>query len=327
MHKIEHPLNKVVTSYFVVFEHITNSKMRLRPGLDFLVESLVTQSAHTVFVPYEEIRHGPSIKDAVSQLPHTLRQRVKIVDRRGRIAEKVDSYLSPVCEEVRKSALILIYNPIRDFLYKLFLASKLNAEADVSQSRYVGNLTEILKNHVKDSEGKARLTQIQGIYNLYEQPVKIEVFTVFLGPSIPTIYDRISDFMDEAAIQELSQTRYLLGIEDRVNQAIAALIGIKKWGRNLLSDPRYKKYFRTASQIIQTASSLADLGLPPADFSDILGSTYNPPLTDLDYFRVRICKEISPKHTANFILPDGATRGISEDYLEHYYSSPSNPPQ
>jgi hypothetical protein len=40
-------------------------------------------------------------------------------------------------------------------------------------------------------------------------------------------------------------------------------------------------------------------------FRELYSSKYNPPLVDLDYYRVQICKKVSPNSFPNFRLPDG----------------------
>ena len=84
-----HPLNKVVTSFFLVFEHPDEKTVRLRPGLDLLAATLVRAAAHKIYVPYHSPRFGPPIEKVIKEYPPSLARRIEIVDRDKKIYNKV----------------------------------------------------------------------------------------------------------------------------------------------------------------------------------------------------------------------------------------------
>ena len=311
-------LNKIVTSFFLVFEHPEEKTIKLRPGLDLLAATLVRSAAHKLYIPDHTPRYGPSIEESIKQYPPILANKIKCVDRDKKIYNKVFLFLRPVYEEVSGTPLILVYNSVFDFLYKLSLASDLQAWADVSQALILGSFIDLLKNNIENEEAKFKLDELYGIFSLYKTE-RLETLTLFPKVTIPSIYQRISDLLNEAEIVELSKNRYLLGIPSKVK---VALIKIKKWKRNVLTDGKYMNYIKAAMDLIQIATDSIGLSVPVKTasklLSDLLISKYNPPIIDLDYCRVEICRLVSPKHFPNFILPDGATRGMTEEYFQRY---------
>ncbi|MDF2953056.1 MAG: hypothetical protein OD816_000301 [Thermodesulfobacterium sp.] len=313
----EHRYSSVVTSFFYVFEYPTRSTLKLRPGLDLLAGILVRCAAHKIYIPYRMPRFGPSIDEVIKEYPPSLQNRIEIVDREGKYWDRVIKYLKPVYDEIMDSPLVLFYNIIADFFYKLLLASKYNAEADVNQSQFIGNFIQLLKDQIKDTEAKFRLDQLLGIYSNYSNPLKIETFTIFPNISITSIYHRISDFLDEAEIIELSKNRHLLGIPSK---AKIALMKMKKGIRHFFSEKKYKKYIGITTELLQIVGTLEGVRIPNIEyFRELYSSEYNPPLVDLDYYRVQICKQVNPGSFPNFILPDGATRALTDKYFLRYW--------
>lgn len=309
----EHRYSSIVTSFFYVFEHPTQSTLKLRPGLDLLAGTLVRCAAHKIYVPYRKPRFMGSIDETIKEYPLSLQNRIEIIDREGKNWNQVINYLKPVHSEIVDSPLTFAYNTVVDFLYKLLLASKYNAEADVSQPKFIGYSIQSLKDQIAGDEAKFRLDQLVGIYSNYSNPLKIETFTVFPNISIPSIYHKISDFLDEAEIIELSKNRYLLGIPSKAKKA---LIKMKKGIRHFFSEKKYEKYIGAAMELTQIVGTTEGLKIPNIDyFRELYSSEYNPPLVNLDYYRVQICKKVSPNSFPNFMLPDGATIAISDEYF------------
>lgn len=318
-----HSLNKIVTSFFLVFEHPDDRTVRLRAGLDLLAATLVRAAAHKIYIPYDRPRFGPPIEETIKQYPPSLAGKIEIVDKDKELYNKVSTYLRPIREEVKETPLILAYNSVSDFLYKLVLACEFQAEADVSEAIFVGSTIDALRDNIKDEEARSRLDGLYGVYSLYQKPEKIDALTILPEVPIPSIYQRISDLLDDAEIIELSKNRYFLGFPSK---AKAALIRIQRWGRNVLMNRKYMNYIKATTDLIQVASTSAGLPVPsgsmPEILRNILASPYNPPLIDLDYFRVKICRSVSPSHFPNFIMPDGATRAVTEEYFHKYYGIP-----
>jgi hypothetical protein len=316
----EYPYGSVVSDFFYVFEHLTESKIRLRPGLDLLVETLVRCGAYKVYIPYIKPRFGEPIDEVIKAYPPSLQKRIEIIDRKGKEYQRVLTYLEPIYEEIKESHLILFYRAIFDFLYKLLLASKYKAEADVSMARLIGYFIQRVREEIKNREAKIRLDQLEGIYLSYSKPLKIDTFTLLPRALKPSISERVADFLDEAEIIELSKKRYLLGIP---NKAKTGLIKIKKYFKKVPPlIQKYRNLIRIAEGFIQISGLTGGAKIPNIDYLithlELYLDKYNPPLTDLDYHRVQICKKISPTSTPNFMLPDGATRAISDEYFFHW---------
>ena len=315
--KDEHLYNSLVTSFFYVFEHPTETTAKLRPGLELLAGMLVRCAAHKIYIPYRKPRFGPLIDETINNYPLSLQNRIEIVDRNGKQYNRVLRYLEPIKKEVTDSSLILMYNQVEDFLYKVFLAAKYQAEADVSMTEFIGVSIQSLLGGVKDTEARFRLKQLDGIFSHYSKPIKIETFTVVPSASIPSIYSRISEFLDEAEIIDLQKHRYRLGLP---GMAKKALLSCKKIANHISTDARYKGWIAPATELIHTVEATTGIKIPKIDIlKEFYATGYNPPLVDLDYYRVQVCKEVSPGSSPNFILPDGATRAIADTYFERKF--------
>lgn len=310
----EHRYSSVVTSFFYVLGTNINKSFTSTPGLNILVGTLVRCAAHKIYVPYRQPRFTPiSIDEIINEYPPSLQNRINIIDRNGKDYSKVQKYLKPIFNEIEDTPNIISYHMIEDFLYKVLLASKNNAEADVSFSRFIGEYIRSLREYITDDEARFRLDQLSGIYSNYSKPLKIEAYTVIPDISMPSIYEKISDFLDEAEILELSSNRYLLGIPSKSK---IAYLKIKKGLGYFLSEKKYEKYIKPAVELMKVGGFGQSMNIPDVDFlRKLYPSKYSPPLTDLDYYRVQTCKKISPNSLPNFVLPDGVTRAIDDSYF------------
>lgn len=317
-----HRYNSIVTSFFTIFVEPTQS-FKMRSGLDLLVPTLVRCAAHKIYVPYvssdvmNETRnalrkmHGPSFEssmdETIMELPPSIKNRIEIIDREGKEYNRIIKYMKPICNELVDSEQFIglgeEYYAVVDFLYKLLLASKYRAEADVSRSKSIGVFIQKLKEQINDDEAKFRLDQLYGIYSAYSNPLKIETFTIFPTIPKPSIYHRISDFLDEATIIELSRNRNLLGIPSKTK---ISLINIRKGVRHFLLEKKYQKYIQLAMDFIQILKVIPDIKIPNIDyFRELYSLEYNPPLINLDYYRMKISKKFDPYSVPTFMFPDG----------------------
>ena len=265
-----------------------------------------------MYVPYCKPRFGSELRELLKEYPPSLQKRIQLVDTDEAGHNRVSAYLKPVYDEVVGSPSTMPYEAIRDFMYKLILASRYHAEADVSMSPLIPYHIQTLRGQLQNEEAKFRLDQVQGIYSIYLHPERIETFVVYPGASTPSIYERISDFLDEAAVLELSKSRYMLGIPSKARMA---MIEIGKRARHLKTEHDKQKWIRVVSELIQVAGRNYGVNFPKIDALETSFSTYNPPLVDLDYYRVQACKTASPGSFPNFILPDGITRALGDEYF------------
>jgi len=317
-----HPLSKVVTNFFWLFVTAKDSRGRdfaaLEPALGPLAATLVRTAAHKILVPHcTPLPHCHRIEEEVKRYPPSLRNRIEIVDKNREIFNRVSMYLKPIWDEI--SNLPCPQRPVRpfccasDFLYKVFLASKLSAEADVSEARSIAACVEVLRDNVEDEEAQFRLDTLQGINSIYRKGEKIQSLTIIPEVTVPSLYDRISDLLDEAEIVELSRSRYLLGIPDKVK---IGAIEIRNWVRKALANEKHNYFIKVATDIIHMAGKYTGVLIPSENAYEILKSIhvspsrgYNPPMIDLDPFRAKICKSMWPRGYSNFVFPDGVQKG------------------
>jgi len=294
------PLNKVVTSYFLVAT-IKQGKEGLsltyKGELNLLSAHLVRTAAHKILIPANMtpgIFPDTFIEKTIEECPPSLASRIEVVDKNRGIYSKVMKYLQPVREEIKEDDTVIrgAYAYVSDFLYKLVIASKLHAEADIHELMFVGSYIDLLKQNVKNAEAKFRLDQLFGIYYSYQKPEKIDTLTPCLNARNISIHQRVLGLLDEVEIIELSKNRYLLGIPSKAKIAIKK---IKKGVSELLANKKYSGQIAAATDLIQILCSSKGVSIPSTNVYELLKSVqmspYNPPLIDLDYFRFRIARE------------------------------------
>jgi hypothetical protein len=312
----EPKVSKVVTNYFWIFEQTDNLTMKLQPGLELLAATLIRNSAHQLLIPYVEARYGRPIEEVISEFPPSIKNRLKIIDKKQKTRNKVLNYLQPVYDETKNSPLNIMSNMIFNFMYNLTLAVENEAWADIEQLLLLKGMIDILAKEIQNKEAKGRLDQILGLYNIYGNPIGIPVIVLRPQVAIPSIYERINDILDDALILSYSRQRYLLGVPGKIK---ATLLSLEKRGKDKLISRKYAKILDISREMVKVGSFLTGtpLSLPDISrlFPELVSFKYNPPLVDLDYYRVQICLQIRPGMTPNFIMPDGATRALGPDYF------------
>ena len=301
--------SSVVTSLFYVLEDPVEPGSGLRPGLDLLIGTLVRNAACKIYVPYPRSESGPSITGSLNEYPPGIQSRIEIVDKEGADYGRIKDYLKPVHDELEDPSQILAYNDIVNFLYKLLLGSKFHAEADVSNSKLIGRFIQMLGDQVHSREAKSRLDQLLGIYSGYLRPLRIDTFTLLPMATEPSMYPDLADFLNEAEVIELSETRFLAGIPD---QAKAALIKMREDIRRLLAGKKYSAMIRGATELIQIRGATKGVRIRNTDhlidaFEELHSPEYAPPLVDLDRYRMEMCGGAGPGAFPGSVLTDGTT--------------------
>jgi len=316
--------NSVVTDYFSVFEPLNKAPRRwkLRPGLAFLASALVRTSARRIIVPHVTPRVGDSLEKVVADMPRILANRIKIVDKNNVIRNRVKRYLGPVYEQLDSKYPDIAANYAFNFTYKIAIASKYKAEVDLPMFYANAVMLGWLASRLK-GEAKARIDELIGLWNLYETPTSINVPSIKAGFAEPSIYVRINDLLDEADMIHYSQQRFLLGIGSKSMHAITYL---KKWGRDFIAGGKANKLFEVARDVVSLSTSSTGQPVTLPNISNLLSGynpEYNPPVIDLDGYRIEIFERISPNSFPNFIMPDGTTRAVGKDWMKSYgdYSS------
>lgn len=311
-------LNKIVISPFFILENPdlrpSDVKKALREfpydgislgvGFAYMAAYLVRSAAHKIYIPRFVPSGFPEVEEILKQCPASLAQRIEVVDKGARILNKVNKYFKPIYEEIggneegKRFRLEGLCGDAQDFLYKMALASKLEAEADINELFRIDEILDELKENVKGDEAKFRLDQLYGIHRIYNRPWKIETFTLRPQINVPSIYERVNDLLETAELIELSRSRYFLGIPAKVKIAIAM---IRRYVRKILANREYSKRLKAATDFIQAAGSLAGISIPSTNafesLRSILMSSYNPPLTDLTYFRYVVANAFTPPGT------------------------------
>ena len=316
------PLSRIVTDFFLVLipERKTRPQIfgiEVEAGMRLLSSYLLRASAQKIYISSNVPASFPNVEEIVRQYPAGLASRIEIVDKDGKIFNRVRRFLQPIYDEIsstqheKESGYPLAF----DFLYKLAIASQFQAEADIHTLARMGYHIDRLKRIVKDDEAKFRLDEIYGIYYLYQKPEEIDTLTMLPDVRETAVHQRVLDLLDEAEFMELSRQRYLLGLPSK---ARIAMMKIRKRIKEILVDKKYSQKIAATQDMIHLLSSYTGYQIPLPNVSEILASfnvySYNPPLVDLDYFRFSIAKKwhdrimgiLLPLH------PDGAVHMITD---------------
>ena len=321
-------LSKVVTTYFQVVEEL-ETRIRFRPGLDLLAGTLVRNGAHKILIPYVDSTIGTPFEDVIAQLPTSLKNRIRVVDRKHHTRRRVLEYLRPIQEEMARPVVPLTLLGLFEFLYKLALACEHHAEADIEMMH---NLRWAISSpqregRVKDAESKARLDQLLGLLNLYDKPVRIPSFRLTADFAEPSIPERIGDFLDEAEIQKYSEDRYLLGVPGK---AKSAYLRLKKWGKRKVSRLGYSFIAKLSYELVKLVSQkIPDIPLSAIpDLAPLSKMAYVPPIIDLTGFRIEASGKVQG-NSIQFVRPDGVSSvyTVSDQHKMNYaYGMVSNAP-
>lgn len=320
-------LNKVVTDPMFIVEGPANVRLEkvltqaragkkalkdltFRLGLRLYATSLIRAAAHKICIPkvsFERLGGFESLVEAkirwenLEDCPPSMVHRIEVVDKDKRVFSRVKEFVQPIFKDVYQTepSKASYCKQISDFLYKLLLASKLGAEADVNvihRKQMFQKALNVLKQNAQDDEIKFRVDQVYGIYKIYEPPQRIKAVTLRPRLVEPSIFERVNDLLNSAEIMELSRSRYLLGIPGKSK---AMLARIRHSIEKLLRKKEHLEKLRAVTDLIQTAGRPIGISLATKGAFDILQhlqkSSYNPPLTSLEEFRMATV-EISTKH-------------------------------
>ena len=294
-----------------------------KPGLHLLAATMVRSSAHQILIPARK----NSLKTSLKEFPLSLANRIKVVDSNGKLRLRVERYFEPIHQQLDPEFESdpnrrLMLDAIFDFVYKITIAIKYSAQADIPMIHHIpGFLNEL--SYSCQGEAKARLDLITGILNLYN---RIETISVpMLRPddvTRPDIYQRTNDILDDSEIKYYAQQRSLIGLRSMTSEA---LLNIKKWVRTVRRDPRYKKMFGFAAETLNLVGQLPSI--PEVDItSNAIGKIlsifanplpgFDPPLVDLDEYRIQIATRAYPLPPGNefaafIVMPRGGARGLN----------------
>lgn len=267
-------------------------------GIEFTSRELLRQSAEKIYF----INFGRTIPDGtISAIPKFLQSRIVWVDQNDKIKNSINNLLEPITDElvtiwdgIRKKNGISEDSPdghehglclLGEFLTTMAVASKYETEADVNLG-IVRQSVNRIKQQVSSSESQAILSRIEGILNCYDINAKIPC----INPKTENLPENLlKDLLNDSKIISLSQSRFMFGIPGKFEKA---MIMVKQRIKDVLAQPRNKRYLGFAYQIGQIASKKANVDLPEIQS----GNTFSSPLIDLGQLKppcVSIRRELS----------------------------------
>ena len=307
--------SNILTSFNIAIAR-PDPKIYLYEPNFYLLENLISCSAHKIYIPYDIEIFGTFIDKSIEGFPETLKHRIEIIDRERKTYRNVLNYLEPIHNNISNTPLEIPYGHVFDFLYKIILASQNKTEADISELENLPIYLSILRDNVQDEESMIRLAQLKGLLSLYGPNQDLEWFKLTVPNLLPSVYHRAMDFLDESEIIKLSSERHLLGIPSKSKLVLPVL---RKKIRNT-SIERYKDIISIFLYPIKLVYKEYDIEKILDPLTNIFGelltfNEYSPPLLNLDKYRIEGCKKSFPKYPPNFVTPTGATCAMGEGGL------------
>ncbi len=298
-------LNKIVTPLISIQNTPKGGKPVTTSNLNMLTSLLVQEAATEIHVsPYNEKEKELLITE-LDALPQFFKNRVKIADDDFKILEQVKKYLEPTYEiaGLKKEGNVDYSDPYLESAIRLMaIACKKNAEVDIPEFSSILNRLSWNKNNCENSEGKARLDNLFGLFNCYSTSSNAG-FTVN-----PTEYktmkisDRLDDLLAESDLQELSKTKREFGIPASLKKVSELKTTLLHKTKKLFQNPKFSKILSHAPQMTSLALTEGTFSVPAIPILE--WEKYNPPIIELTEIRKKILKEIPDLGSFVFLMAD-----------------------
>jgi hypothetical protein len=267
------------------FETKSGRKGAVRDGsfIPYIVEELVSRSAYQVVFDY----HPQSF---INSVPASLKGRVDWVDTRES-RKRARDYLSPLFDElfvdsdgsgywIKKDNLdaedhenLHMLMNIAGSLEKFFLAIEENLQVDIDLASLKNSLLQA-RNIIRSSEGRARISVLQGLigsYKILQSPCLIAVPT-----ASEQIVEHFQRLTNDAYYIELSKNAMQLGYVEKTKRAIELM---RRGVGDLLKNSYFSGYFNQGAKAISLATQIH---VPETDVAEsFLSRGYLPPIVSL----------------------------------------------
>ncbi|MEE9351939.1 MAG: hypothetical protein V3U78_06730 [Thiotrichaceae bacterium] len=289
------------------YETKNGSKGAARDGsfIPYIVEEIISRSAYQVVFDYKP-------DNFISLVPSALKERVDWVDTKAS-SRKAHNYLHPLFEELSVTYegfgygskkenpdsedhenIHMLMNIVAN-LEKLFLSIEESLQVDVDLMSLNKSL-EQARTIIRSSEGRARVSILQGLMNSYhtvEAPCLIAVPT-----ASEIIVEHFQRLVNDAHYLELSNNANQLGFAEKSKHAIEIM---RRKASDLLKNKYFKKGFNQSAKAISLATQVH---IPETEVAEpLLSKGYLPPIISL-YEPLSKAKKLWEKHSPRFIHPN-----------------------
>ncbi len=213
-------------------------------SLEAYLRKMIAKCAVKVYIPYNQDYWWLSPRQLKALLAQTTKKSVQFVDRHDKYWRATIEYLKPLWIRIGSNQILssLVWD-----IYMLILSVKHKSEVVLPPKKTLSLINKLDRLPDLDSEGRARLAVLAGIFNCFEPTVP--------GPSLRftksafklDVTNRIEEILEDAYLLEASRLRRLLGLRQNV-------LSIKRDLRKLLSFISSKRSW--AKGLVEVGSSI-----------------------------------------------------------------------
>jgi len=302
--------NKIITPLVTIQNTPTGGKPEVTSNLEKVSSLLLQECATEVFiVPYNDTEKE-LVRKELDQFPPTFKNRVKMGDENFSIKRTVEKYLEPTYEigttmrNGQKSNQSPYSDPYLETAIRvLALGCKKNAEVDIPMMDSILNRLNWAKTNCINSEGKARIDNLLGLFKCYTKSPNDDGFQV--NPNefqSSKISSRLDELLAEPDIQELSKLRYSFGIPSKLRMLSDLKTDLHLKAKKLLQNSKFTKLLSHSPQIISLALTHGTVSVPAISIPE--WEKYNPPIVDLIDIRKKLLAQIPNLGFCMFLMGD-----------------------
>ena len=243
-------------------------------NIEAFCRHMVASCATKVRMPTLDGGDIPKASALRKGLSDSLRKRLVLSDRTSSLWLAVLKYLEPVREGTEKQNKAFdTLGRVAWGLYLLALASKTKAEVSLSPHSIHHSISILLKNVQLNSEAQSRLSNLAGIFNLYNETNDIPCLRIKPSISGVSVSERIEEIMEDAYLLEASHLRRFIGFQANIASIKKNLRTItkfitknRKWAKGILATGTEVSYIPSAKigeKLLDVLSDSTESGYSP----------------------------------------------------------------
>lgn len=261
------------------FRSLEKGRKRDSSSWPFIVEELIAFGATDIVIPKISLA-----LHAMDVLPDSLRNRIKIIDKKRSVLNSSNLFFAPIAEdfglkvgawsltrmrEIPESVELAVVNLYFN-MYAFFLGVEHHLQIDID-IQLIKKSIEILREQARNPECRAGLAILTGVFNCY---VPTNVNSIILKPtSSDRLVELFVEFVQDEVYRQISCSYHDLGYPDRLKRSLTV---IGRLSKKLVTKAPFKQLIDVSSKIITAASSLP---IPDSEFGEsLVRKKYLPPI-------------------------------------------------
>lgn len=204
---------------------IVGNREDLAASLEVYLRKMIAKCAVSVCVPYKQDDGWLQPRQLKALLAPTTKKSIQFIDRHEKYWQATTEYLKPLSVKIGSD---LTLSKLAWDIYMLILSVKYKSEVVLPPEKPLSLISKLDSMSDLDSEGRARLSVLAGIFNCFEPSVQGSFLRFTPSVLKLNVTERIEEIIEDAYLLEASSLRRFLGLKQNV-------VSIKRDLRKLLS--------------------------------------------------------------------------------------------